>query len=158
MVKSTLANLSKMKKKSSLPRGLRNNNPLNIRGSKTLWLGQTGTDGTFCKFESMRWGYRAAFRLLHTYRTKYNIISIRQIIGRWAPPNENNTQAYIDKVCTMMGVEPHFRVFAGSTLDEDVYWCCNLVKAMAAVENCLPLSEVDIKPIMDGYTLAFEAV
>ena len=146
------------KEKSNLPRGLRNNNPLNIRASKKYWLGQTGTDGTFCKFESMRWGYRAAFRLLHTYRTLYRITSIRQIIGRWAPPNENNTNAYIDKVCTLMGVEPHFCVFAGSTLDEDVYWCCVLAKAMTAIENGIPYKDVDNDVIMDGYHLAFEAV
>ena len=56
-----------MAKKKQLPRGLRNNNPLNIRKGAQRWQGQTGNDGAFCIFESMEYGYRAAFRLLHTY-------------------------------------------------------------------------------------------
>ena len=47
---------------TQLPRGLRNNNPGNIRLSKDKWKGlrQEQTDGTFFHFisRSDRWGYR----------------------------------------------------------------------------------------------------
>ena len=87
--------------KSILPRGLRNCTPLNIRRSKDQWKGllKEQNDKSFYQFKAMEWGYRAAFRLLRTYRVKYKRTSVRTIIERWAPPNENNTQVYIDRVC-----------------------------------------------------------
>ena len=85
-----------------LPRGLRNNNPLNIRytpGTRP-WQGQKSHDGQFCIFETMEDGYRAAFRVLDSYNKKHNIYSVREILYRWAPPQDhNNTRGYIDRVC-----------------------------------------------------------
>ncbi len=56
----------------SLPRGIRNNNPLNIRRSKDKWQGLRAlqTDTAFCQFETMAYGWRAAFVLLT--RTYYH--------------------------------------------------------------------------------------
>ena len=78
-----------MKKTKKLPRGLRNNNPLNIRKGAQRWQGQTGNDGAFCIFESMEYGYRAAFRLLHTYNTKYKIYSVREPMGTALRPQQH---------------------------------------------------------------------
>lgn len=72
----------------STPRGLRNCNPLNIRLSGDKWKGMKAQqqDGDFCQFESMEWGWRAAFRLLtRTYYHKYRLYNIRDIIHKWAP-------------------------------------------------------------------------
>lgn len=46
------------------PRGLRNNNPGNIRLSSTKYQGevQPSQDTAFKQFESMAYGYRAIFR------------------------------------------------------------------------------------------------
>ena len=80
----------------STPRGLRNCNPLNIRLSGDKWKGMKAQqqDGDFCQFESMEWGWRAAFRLLtRTYYHKYRWYNIRDIIHKWAPVAENNTRA-----------------------------------------------------------------
>ena len=46
-----------------LPRGIRNNNPLNIRRGKDQWKGLRAqqTDASFCQFESLEYGWRAAF-------------------------------------------------------------------------------------------------
>ena len=57
-----------------LPRGIRNNNPLNIRRGKDQWQGLRAqqTDASFCQFESLEYGWRAAFYLLT--RTYYHII------------------------------------------------------------------------------------
>ena len=50
-------------------RGIRNCNPGNIRNSKTKYLGEVrpSRDAAFKQFETMAWGYRAMFVLLHTY-------------------------------------------------------------------------------------------
>jgi hypothetical protein len=76
-----------------LPRGIRNNNPLNIRRTaKDQWKGLRAqqTDASFCQFESLDYGWRAAFYLLtRTYYHKYRLFTIRAIINKWAPPNEN---------------------------------------------------------------------
>ena len=45
-----------------LPRGIRNNNPLNIRRTaKDQWKGLRAqqTDASFCQFESLEYGWRA---------------------------------------------------------------------------------------------------
>ena len=92
-----------------LPRGIRNNNPLNIRRSKDLWMGLRAqqTDASFCQFESLEYGWRAAFYLLtRTYYHKYRLYTIRMIISKWAPPNENQTSKYIENVCRLTGIAP----------------------------------------------------
>ena len=144
--------------KSILPRGLRNNNPLNIRKGKDQWRGllPEQNDKSFYQFKAMEWGYRAAFRLLRTYRVKYNRYSVRTIIERWAPPNENHTQAYIQRVCQEMGVPPHFILHIGSLDDGDTYWACELVRAMALVENGVGCANlIRREEIRKGYALAF---
>jgi len=91
----------------SLPRGIRNNNPLNIRRGKDQWKGLRAQqqDAQFCQFETLEYGWRAAFYLLtRTYYHQYRLWTIRQIVNRWAPPNENNTRAYIDNVCRLTGI------------------------------------------------------
>ena len=91
------------------PRGIRNNNPLNIRRSRDKWKGLKAeqTDAAFCQFETMEYGWRAAFWLLtRTYYHKYRLFTIRSIIQKWAPPHENNTQAYIDNVSRLTGIPP----------------------------------------------------
>lgn len=87
------------------PRGLRNNNPLNIKRGSSKWVGlaKKQTDTVFCQFETMEMGWRAAFVLLtRTYYHTYHLFTISKIIRRWAPGNENNTNAYINSVSEMM--------------------------------------------------------
>lgn len=89
----------------SIPRGYRNNNPLNIRNSSERWLGEVrpSQDASFKQFESMGYGFRAALKLLRNYIGKgHNTIT--KIINRWAPPSENNTSSYINNVSTRSGI------------------------------------------------------
>ena len=83
-----------------LPRGLRNNNPGNIRISPTRYKGEIvpSSDRAFKQFKSRGWGYRAIFVLIESYH-KRGIRTIRQIISRYAPSFENNTEKYISSVC-----------------------------------------------------------
>ena len=55
-----------------LPRGIRNNNPLNIRRGKDQWKGmaEAQNDRAFVQFKSLDYGWRAAFYLLT--RTYYH--------------------------------------------------------------------------------------
>ena len=88
-------------------RGIRNNNPLNIRKSKDKWQGlrEKQTDAAFFQFQTMAYGWRAAFKLLcYTYYNKYKLRTIKSIISRWAPPNENNTSSYIKHVSETSGI------------------------------------------------------
>ena len=83
-----------------MSRGLANCNPGNIRQSKVRYKGEVrpSRDPAFKQFESLAWGYRAIFVLLHTYRVRHGLRSIREMISRWAPPSENRTEAYIRAV------------------------------------------------------------
>lgn len=79
-------------------RGIRNNNPGNIRhGAQWQGMAQDQMDASFVQFTDAKFGIRAIARILLSYeRQGYN--TVRQIINRWAPPNENNTDAYIAAV------------------------------------------------------------
>lgn len=84
-------------------RGVRNSNPGNLRKSKDQWEGAIGDDGEFVIFDSPESGVRALAKNLQSYgRQGYD--SIEKIINRWAPPNENDTQSYIDSVVSATGI------------------------------------------------------
>ena len=94
------------------PRNVRNNNPGNIRHGGSNWNGSVkGTDQSFVTFGSPEMGVRAMTKLLYKYNRPgsdngYNRRSVREIINKWAPPNENNTTAYVNAVAKKLGVSP----------------------------------------------------
>lgn len=76
-------------------RGIRNNNPFNIRKSSSRWLGKIkGSDNEFETFDSLEHGYRAGLILLANYYTKYKLHSYGAILRRFAPVKENNLKNY----------------------------------------------------------------
>lgn len=92
-------------------RGFRNKNPGNIDfNPKNKWKGQVGLGDVwlpqpqrrFAEFEDHKWGIRALAALLTTYQDRYGLRTIRQIINRWAPPNENSTSSYVNFVDEQM--------------------------------------------------------
>ncbi|MDR1679217.1 MAG: structural protein P5 [Prevotellaceae bacterium] len=128
------------------PRGIRNNNPLNLRHSRDTFKGEKmSTDKDFEQYESIEYGYRAAFVTLHTYLTKYGLNTIEKIITRFAPPNENNTGAYIATVAKYSGVAADEALTATSG---DKYIL--IVSAMSFVENGV---NADILQIKAGFNL-----
>lgn len=91
----------------AIPRGIRNNNPGNIRKGKTTWLGEvSGADKEFCTFETALYGLRALAKLLLNYSERYRLNTCRGIISRFAPASENNTKAYVKAVAGHLGLEP----------------------------------------------------
>lgn len=94
-------------------RGLRNNNPGNIRDDKkTNWQGEVTAsnkkDFSFEEFKDIKYGYRALIKLLQNYRKLYKCQTIAEFITKWAPSHENNTVGYISRVCKEMQVPTNF--------------------------------------------------
>ena len=172
--------------KTKLPRGLRNNNPLNIRHSASRWQGARveQTDKAFVQFTSMTMGYRAAWRILETYykhfEAQHKPFTPRNIIYRWAPPNENDSEAYLRKVCQLTNLagnealkRPSHLASARSSqsiqssqnpqpLLNDAYTATDpqaktklidLLAAMTCVENGITMKEVDRGAIEKGLGL-----
>lgn len=119
-----------------VPRGIRLNNPLNIRLSKTKWQGQATEqkDESFVTFSTPVMGLRAAMRLLQNYQAKYDLLSVWEMISRWAPPKENDTGAYALNVAKLMGVDVNDDVDIIVHADAMI----KMVKAMVRQENGHP--------------------
>jgi len=91
-----------------MTRGIRNNNPGNIRHVLGVtWVGQSSeqTDTAFVQFKDPIYGIRAIARILRSYE-RQGIYTLGDAIDRWAPPNENNSQAYVDDVCGQCNLSP----------------------------------------------------
>lgn len=125
-----------------MSRGLRNNNPGNIRISSSNWQGKItpSKDKEFEQFTSMAYGYRAIFCILRTYIQNYQLKTIPQIVERWAPRNENNTDAYIDFVVRQTKIE------RTATFDHLSYSALVLiVAAVSQMENGTPAVMADVE-------------
>ena len=133
----------------SKPRGIRNNNPLNIRRYGTKWEGLSPVqeDKSFFQFRTMAYGYRAAIKTIHTYFNKYGLKTIRRIIHRWAPPCENDTETYIKVVAGRSGISPDAEINI-----YDQQQMIAIVSAMSYMENGI---EPDEEDVYMGYLMAF---
>ncbi len=89
-------------------RGIRNQNPGNIRISGAPWAGKVSpnTDGSFEQFDTPENGIRALAKTLLAYFRNHNLHTIRAIISRWAPSSENNTEGYIQFIAGSLGIAP----------------------------------------------------
>ena len=142
------------------PRGIRNNNPLNIRRSKDQWEGMatTQTDKAFVQFQTMAYGYRAAWRTLHTYykklRERKKSFTVENILHRWAPPTENDTARYIRTVLSLSSIGgkenllPPLNIWGYGKLSR-------MLAAMTVMECGIRMNQVDTEAIYQGYKLAF---
>lgn len=89
------------------PRGIRNHNPGNIRhGDQWEGMAEQQNDPSFVQFVAPEWGIRAMARILNRYYTVYGLTTINAIVGRWAPPVENNTGAYVNHLAAVLDVAP----------------------------------------------------
>ena len=128
--------------KKQLPRGLRNNNPCNIRKNNIVYAGEIvpSQDEAFKQFSTMAYGYRATFVVLYTYQHRYGLDTIAKMISRFAPSNENHTEAYINSVADRSGVSANGRITA---TNGDVM--IPIVAAMSLVENGVEANMVDVE-------------
>jgi hypothetical protein len=84
----------------ALPEAIKRNNPGNLRS----WGGVPSVGG-FAQFASPGDGLRAMGEQLGLYGSR-GIDTPRSIIGKYAPPSENNTGAYVDDVSKKTGFSP----------------------------------------------------
>lgn len=124
----------------STPRGIRNNNPLNIRHNGDRFLGEVvpGSDRAFKQFTSMAYGYRAAFVILGSYLSR-GLNTVEKIIRAWAPPTENSTESYIAHVVQRSGVGRNKVLTAESGSEYR-----KIVAAMCHCENGVPANMADV--------------
>lgn len=126
--------------KPNIPRGLRNNNPLNIKRSPQVFQGENkyNTDPTFKKFINNVMGYRAAFCILRTYVQLRGCNTLTDIIERWCPDNEV-LGAYIAFVSEKSSISPDGKINLF-----DFQQMTNLVAAMSHFENGIPAVMSDV--------------
>lgn len=139
-------------KVTSAVRGIRNNNPGNIRKSATAWQGLSAdqSDPAFFRFDAMEYGIRAIVKILQTYQGTYGLNTVRKIINRWAPPVENNTDAYVSYVAARLGVSPDSAI---SVNDGNTVFA--LVRAIIAQENgAAPALLISDSTVAAGIALA----
>lgn len=125
-----------------MSRGLRNNNPGNIRRSRVRYKGEVrpSRDPDFKEFSTMAYGYRAVFVLLDTYRSRYGLNTIRQMLNRYAPPTENFTEGYVRFVADYSGVMPDEVIDTRSEKD-----MIPIVAAMSKIENGVAANIADVE-------------
>lgn len=129
-----------------LPRGLRNNNPGNIRRNSDVFQGEiASTDKAFKQFKTIAYGYRAIFCILRTYYRNYHLKTIRQLIGRWAPSSENDTESYVSQVSDYSGIPADDPITI-----TDREQMIRIVAAMSRVENGC---EVVMSDVIAGWEL-----
>lgn len=125
-----------------MSRGLRNNNPGNIRRSSAHYKGEVrpSRDKEFKEFQSMAYGYRAMFVLLDTYCRRYGLNTLRTMLMRYAPPTENYTSTYIDFVSQRTGIGTDTPLDTRHRRD-----MVPIVAAMSEMENGVPANWNDVE-------------
>ena len=129
---------------TSLIRGIRNNNPLNIReseGDHTQWVGEhdQDLDPSFEEFNDPIYGIRAGARILINYQSKYGLNTIRKIMDRYAPPVENDTNSYAQHIADKVGISQDQQIDVKDHL-------FTMIKTMIKHENGInPYSDDQIK-------------
>lgn len=94
------------------PLGLRNNNPGNVRPSDP-WQGMIGTNQGFAVFENIAWGLRAMGKaIIHEFNVGNDTVT--KLIYEWAPPIENDTEAYISAMVASTGFSRNEKLTANS--------------------------------------------
>lgn len=118
------------------PRGIRNNNPLNIEAGNFTQRqpGFAGSDGRFARFENPQQGMDAAGTLLGSYGQR-GINTIAGVINRWAPPSDGNpVSAYASFVAKKLGIGPNDPIDLSNPQTRQ-----GLVMAMGEFENGRPI-------------------
>ena len=136
-------------KRSSLPRGIRNNNPGNIRLTNIQWQGMQGAqnDPAFIQFIDPVYGFRAMTRILRNYQRR-GLVTLRDMLNTYAPKSENDTNAYVDFVAKRIKVSPDVPLDLALHLFP-------LLKAITEFENGSRFADFyDNETIQEGIALA----
>lgn len=130
----------------NLPRGLRNNNPGNIKTGEG-WKGVVGNDGVFDIFADDTWGLRALAMDLTAKINRDGLTTIRQIVSVYAPPSENDTLSYIQAVSDTTGLP------ADQQLTADAATLHSLIRGVITHENGQPANMISDADIDQGISM-----
>jgi hypothetical protein len=126
---------------------LETNNPGNLRVTNQPWVGKTTPEGAeFETFDTAEHGLRAMAIILKN-DIKNGVNTIEKIVEKWAPTNENDTDAYIDAVSDFTGYDSYTILTANAdTLAE-------LVEAIVRQENGSQPYSIDLigKAVQDAF-------
>lgn len=135
-----------MTEDTRVPRGIRNNNPGNIKAFGGIhWRGQRGQDADgFATFSSPRFGLRAIAVIWQDYCYYHKFTTLRQYLDRWAPPSENHTETYLRVLCAAAAVGP-----------DEPYNPCErplfVLRAIVCMEcGYCPYSDTDLQAALDA--------
>lgn len=124
---------------ASLPRGIRNNNPGNIKVGDN-WQGMASNDGTFIIFADMSWGVRAiGTSLVNMIQKGYDTIDT--LIRQWSATDQD---AYVANVSAATGIDP------STQLGTDSDTITSLIQAIVDQENGTGASYVTAEDIAEG--------
>lgn len=109
------------------PRGIRNNNPGNLRTGEP-WRGKIGSDSAgFVRFRDYQHGIRAALKVLQTYYNKHGLRTWEQVANRWAPYSDGNNPAKYAQLLANYTGQTSF------DLQPDTLY--NAMRGITAIEN-----------------------
>lgn len=130
-----------------MTRAIRNNNPLNLRANKFVGFKGLDADG-YAIFDTMANGLRGAARQLLLYQSR-GIVTPTQIVSTWAPSNENDTQAYIDYMCSELGINQDVPV---NLSDRNVLfdWMRAQIRQEAGSVPALTISDAQVNAAIDA--------
>jgi hypothetical protein len=146
--------MSDYRTQTTLPRGLRDNNPADMQPPPGVpWAGTVGMDGPFAIFSDTTWGLRALARDLMTNIGSEGYDTITSLITKFAPPAENDTASYITAVSADTGID------ANDQLGTDQDTVTSLMRAIVNHELGDTYSQqyVPDTDIISGYTMATSA-
>ena len=133
---------------------IKRNNPLNIRAGRSRWMGAASSEtGSFVTFLTVAYGYRAAWKLLANYHRYYHLWTLRQVINRWAPPQENNTSAYVRNVSHLTGLGPDALL---PSPQQDMELGVPVLTAMTVIEQGMAWTQVPQREIRRAWQMAFQ--
>lgn len=137
--------------RQDLPLGLRNNNPGNLRRTKIAWKGEIPDPENkgkgFERFEFIEYGIRAmAIDLIGDIK-KDGLNTIEKLINEYAPPNENNTPAYIKHVCDDTGLHYNEEI----PLNEGMVF--KLLNSITVMELGIPANLITAEMVRKGISM-----
>ena len=145
---------------TNFTRGIRNNNPGNLRYTAIPWQGKvsyaqnkdweinpSNVVKEFEQFVNMAYGIRA-MAIDITGDVKENNYSLAQLIYEYAPPHENDTTAYIQTVKQRAGIAD-----ANAPLQFTFLSLSEVLRAMIMMENGADGNKVTNQDIVDGINL-----
>lgn len=135
----------------STTRGIRNNNPFNIKRSANHWRGKTALnpDKVFERFTNMDYGLRAGFLLLRNGYLCKGLNTVPQIIAKYAPSSENDVDAYCKFIYDHSPLFPNTEIMLQSL---SFYHLC---KCICKYESDYDLSYDRFRQVINKFNLGF---